>query len=757
MSISNYFTIENGVLKEYNGGGAVVVPDGVTVIGKQAFGGCRTLHSVTLPDSVTRIEEAAFAQCWRLTDVRLPAGLTYIGPSAFASCGNLQITELPESVTEIGAWAFENCVCLQVKRIPDGVKKIGEGAFRRCKRMQGGDGFVIVRDVLYSYHGKSHRVVVPDHITALGAQSFERHVELTEVVLPEGLTRIGDSAFFMCENLAHIRLPDSVAEIGERAFAECAALREMYFPAALACIGASAFSRCVQLKEVRLPYGVVEIGAEAFAGCTALTGADLPDSILKIGNAAFAYCEELERLRVPAYAELPHDLATNPLHPFYGCGKLFDKAGFLILRGVLYRCDGSTANVTVPSCVTAIANNAFAHCSRIERVDLPSGLTRIGREAFRDCAALTVLTVPDTVRSIGVCAFAGCDRLEVRFSGALADADHAFDGAYAVIAPNAQFSLFSTAKEQDAAARGFLRALPAYDGNPTRPAYAACALRQWRKLMPMVLREDLVPAMAFYAENGKITADNFDNEYLTMATESGASGCAAFLLDWRAKNLPVPDIGAQFEQVWCDTAPEPEVREQDWMYEKLDDGTLRITAYCGTSTEVIVPARIGHRFVTEIGEHAFNAKGTKVRTGIFIRSVYLPDGITRIGAWAFYDCIDLAQIRLPDSLAEIGRRAFEGCIALTEIHLPDGLLEVDAHLFSKCERLRQLTIPASLRCISTRMFADCTALTDVTILSAKQPLAPNAFSGCRQLIIHAPAGSDAETFAIQHRIAFRVR
>ena len=49
MSNASDFVIENGVLKKYVGpGGDVVVPDGVTSIGKEAFSWNEKLRSITL-------------------------------------------------------------------------------------------------------------------------------------------------------------------------------------------------------------------------------------------------------------------------------------------------------------------------------------------------------------------------------------------------------------------------------------------------------------------------------------------------------------------------------------------------------------------------------------------------------------------------------------------------------------------------------------------------------------------------------------
>jgi hypothetical protein len=61
MSDLKDFVIENGVLRKYIGeGGDVVIPDGVTDIGYEAFNNCRTITSITMPDSVTEIWKYAF-------------------------------------------------------------------------------------------------------------------------------------------------------------------------------------------------------------------------------------------------------------------------------------------------------------------------------------------------------------------------------------------------------------------------------------------------------------------------------------------------------------------------------------------------------------------------------------------------------------------------------------------------------------------------------------------------------------------------
>ena len=118
MSDASDFIIENGVLKKYVGpGGDVVIPEGVTEIGENAF--CyyeslqeleysipnKTLTGVSLPNHLSKIGESAFDNCVLLTKVNFPEGLKEIGSKAFRGTSLTEI-HIPKSVKKIGDDAF---------------------------------------------------------------------------------------------------------------------------------------------------------------------------------------------------------------------------------------------------------------------------------------------------------------------------------------------------------------------------------------------------------------------------------------------------------------------------------------------------------------------------------------------------------------------------------------------------------------------------------------------------------------------------
>ena len=71
---------------------SVVIGDGVTSIGQNAFFCQMEITSVSIPDSVTKIGDYAFFRCEKLESINIPEGLTDIGRDAFAGCDRLQTT-----------------------------------------------------------------------------------------------------------------------------------------------------------------------------------------------------------------------------------------------------------------------------------------------------------------------------------------------------------------------------------------------------------------------------------------------------------------------------------------------------------------------------------------------------------------------------------------------------------------------------------------------------------------------------------------
>ena len=114
------FEIKDNILIKYHGnGGEVIIPNGVTGIGNQAFLSCKSLTGVIIPEGVTRIGSMAFSGCTNLMNVRIPDSMESIGHYVFSRCTGLKTLTFPCTLKEIGS-----CLCdyfTQIfLRFPDG-------------------------------------------------------------------------------------------------------------------------------------------------------------------------------------------------------------------------------------------------------------------------------------------------------------------------------------------------------------------------------------------------------------------------------------------------------------------------------------------------------------------------------------------------------------------------------------------------------------------------------------------------------------
>ncbi|MDE5753597.1 MAG: leucine-rich repeat domain-containing protein [Oscillospiraceae bacterium] len=127
------FEIKNNVLIKYHGDGDdVVIPEGVTKIGDEAFAGCETLTGITFPKRLTEIGTYAFHYCTALTSIHIPDSVIRIGQGAFEHCSALHEVILPKGLIWIEDYVFACCFSLTDIHILDSVISIQGGAFMDC-------------------------------------------------------------------------------------------------------------------------------------------------------------------------------------------------------------------------------------------------------------------------------------------------------------------------------------------------------------------------------------------------------------------------------------------------------------------------------------------------------------------------------------------------------------------------------------------------------------------------------------------------
>ena len=276
--------------------GTVVVPEGVTDIGPDAFLNVKA-SSVVLPASLKTIYNDAFLNC-SVEQLTVRSSAMYVSPSAFYGCESLYAVFSGGSVRD----SLRNAMAssrLSVDKIQ--FLDFGQTPQILWTTEDDGAGGVVVTDVSPALA----TVVVPDEIdgrrvTAIGEGFLQNNIRITSISLPGGLSRIEDYAFRGCEGVASITWRGAgPAVIGNFAFAFMYDFSGiLVLPEGIREIGNGAF-RVNELTSVTLPNSLTNIQGYAFCDSMSLTDLTFGTGIEAIGENAFLYCDTLKTVRVP--------------------------------------------------------------------------------------------------------------------------------------------------------------------------------------------------------------------------------------------------------------------------------------------------------------------------------------------------------------------------------------------------------------------------------------------------------------------------
>lgn len=98
----------------------------------------------------------------------------------------------------------------------------------------------------------------------------------------------------------------------------------------------------------------------------------------------------------------------------------------------------------------------------------------------------------------------------------------------------------------------------------------------------------------------------------------------------------------------------------DMVYQASDDAAT-LVRYFGSDSKVDIPAELGGKPVTEIGELAFtNCSG--------LTEVTIPEGVTSIKDSVFQSCSSLTEVTIPKSVTSIETYTFYNCGALATVY-----------------------------------------------------------------------------------------
>lgn len=116
-----------------------------------------------------------------------------------------------------------------------------------------------------------------------------------------------------------------------------------------------------------------------------------------------------------------------------------------------------------------------------------------------------------------------------------------------------------------------------------------------------------------------------------------------------------------------------------------EDGTVTISRYIGTETDIVIPSQIDGKTVSAIG----NVTGT---TGAFegctnITAVVIPEGVTEIQDNAFYGCTSLETVTIPSSVTLLRNCAFCDCPNLRAVYFEGDAPQQANYVFDSTENV----------------------------------------------------------------------
>lgn len=247
--------IPYGLLSEIKTIESLTLPDSITEIGEKAFYKS-SIKSIKLSSGLIVIENSAFAETnIKIEGNALPDGLRIIGENAFQKNNGIEEIYIPDSVVDIADSAFDNCSNLKKVRMSSSVKLIASNAFAYCPLLE---EFIWDADVkliadyafynckaLKNFNFAGVELVYPNSFTNSGVTlvtlGHDKNDEATDLIMIE------TQSFKDCENLETVAIGGNVTTIKSEAFASCSSLETAVISDSVINIATNAFDKCDSL------------------------------------------------------------------------------------------------------------------------------------------------------------------------------------------------------------------------------------------------------------------------------------------------------------------------------------------------------------------------------------------------------------------------------------------------------------------------------------------------------------------------------
>lgn len=313
----------------------------------------------------------------------------------------------PVYLTEAGSnmynYIFYGCKNLVNVVLPTGVERLGEYSFFKCENLVN---------------------INTANVKVFDRSCFQGDTKLGQITISDGCTRLAYAAFSLCKSmtLTSTVLPSSITQLADIVFQNCEALTEITYPnnAALAETAQGVFQNCSNLVTLNMPSTTNTIEYTFCQNCTNLvnlnfynaenssqTGAEY-NNVLNIIACAFDNCNKLSDASVAAFT----DATLLGWNAFQNCDQISTTTVNQLLRQITDGSDTKSGGITIRGNDDyTVAASLFANCDGFTEVTIPSQIVRINDNAFTGCSNLETITIGENVASTGILVFANCTKL----------------------------------------------------------------------------------------------------------------------------------------------------------------------------------------------------------------------------------------------------------------------------------------------------------------------------------------------------------
>lgn len=567
--------------------------------------------------------------------------------------------------------------------------------------------------------GKKIRKAIGALLTALAiavTQIPVSDVEAVETASASDFKMDGTTLVKYNGTAENVSISNSVEKIEAEAFADNDTVKNVMIGSSVEIIGASAFEGCDQLEKVIIPDSVETIEQAAFADCPSLITVEIGTGVESLGHGVFAGDISLA------------DVKFDSSNPKFTCddGAIYNKNGrdtlYTLLAGrksesytmpstvenvqpYAFWGDRNLQKVSISSNVTEITDYMFSNCANLTDVQIPYSVNRIAVKAFEDCIRLRKITIPPSVKTIHSTAFDGCTKLEIKAE---------VGSAAKTFADNLVLEDIDVAEYEDTPAETMDADV---EKNDTEEGMITGEeevpfdyYHEVTHINPLESEEDasvkgktkIIGNQAFvFIDNTNATVNSGNPEDDIEETEDdGVEKIASIVGNTEKKGTLFPK------------------------YTIVDETIVANQAYYGDEREDIeLPDTI-----TEIGDFAFARSG--------IRTMHLPEGVTKIGYAAFYHCDNLIDVVIPETVTDIEPSAFDKSAWLENWKASGSgefLIVGDGILLAYRGSNSIITIPDGVKRIGPGVFADHIGITKVILSDSVEIIGEGAFSGCSNL------------------------